>query len=796
MTTRNAMIRFGGAGLLAIAVATTIVIPGVAHAQAAPAEQAADAPMGAEIIVTANKRAERIVDAALAVTAVGGEALLRRNLPQVEDFASQVPGLSVQQAGNRATRIILRGLNSGGAGSTVATVLDEAPISYSNSTSTGAIDIANFDTYDLNRIEVLRGPQGTLYGATAEGGIIKYITTAPDLNDYSAAAEGIVESTSEGGTGWTGRGLVNIPLVSDKLALRATGFYKDIQGYIDNTRLGVEDANRGRRYGGRAQLLFQPSDDFSIRLTALIQDQHFDDGGNLEVVGTAALANAFPQDARPATPTTPAITRREDGSPTPDSALAIANNGRLQNDNYRLSISDNRTYLFSGVVNASLGFADLLSATSYGAVKSTFSNDTTSAPAAPGASFSDVFLGIFQRRITIAGRQDNDLSKFNQELRLSSKPGMEIGGMKFEWQAGAFYTHEKIVFNQFFDFKELDDTLITQPFIPGGSNLPANYSEFSAFATGKLHFSDRFNIEAGGRYSWNWQDVSVTNFAGFLNGPVDTFNPTRRTKQNKFIWSVAPQFRINDETAIYARIATGFRPGGPTLAVPGVPPGVLPDFYLSDSTTNYEIGFKGSLFDKKLSFDLAAFYIDWKDIQIPSLVNTPSGPFVITGNAGKARSKGVEWNLSWSPVRGFTISDVGAYTDAKLTTDAVALGARKNYRLPYVPGFTNTVNLDYRTTLGDRSSAFIGGSWVFTGTRRTDYSPVATAFGYATLPNYSAFNAQAGIQSGKFRTEIFVRNLTDERALTTYRSSGGADLTGQAQILQPRTIGLKLAVNY
>lgn len=775
------MIRFGGTGLLAIAVATMIAIPETALAQAAPAEATADAPTGGDIIVTANKRAERIVDVASAVTAVGGEELLRRNLPQIEDFAAQVPGLSVQQAGNRATRIILRGLNSGGAGSTVATVLDEAPLSYSNSTSNGAIDIANFDTYDLNRIEVLRGPQGTLYGATAEGGIIKYVTNAPDLNKIEAGAEGIIESTKEGGTGWTGRALANLPIVEGKLALRATGFYKDIQGYIDNTRLGVPDANKGRRYGGRAQLLFQPSDDFSIKLGALIQDQHFDDGGNLEVVGTPLAPYVLP-------------TATTDGSITPSSALAIANNGRLQNDNFRLSVSDNRTYLFSGVINANVGFADLLSSTSYGAVKSTFSNDTTSAVAAPGFTFGDFFAGFFGRPITIAGRQDNNLAKFSQELRLSARPGTEIAGMKLEWQAGVFYTHEDIDFNQFYDFVETNGDLITQPLIPGGSILPANYNEFAAFATTKLHFNDRFNIEVGGRFSRNWQDVTVTNFAGFLTGPTDTFNPTLRTKQNKFIWSVAPQFRINDETAVYARVATGFRPGGPTLTPPGVTG--LPTSYLSDSTINYEIGFKGSALDKKLNFDLAAFYIDWKDIQIITVINTPTGPYGITGNAGQARSKGIEWNLSFTPIRGLTFSDVGAYTDAKLTTDAIALGARSGYRLAYVPKFTNTVNIDYKTTLGDRTSAFIGGTWTYTGDRRTTYSATANAFGYALLPSYSMFNAQAGIEYGNIRGEIFVRNLTDDRALTTYSSSGGADLTGQAQILQPRTIGVKLAIKY
>jgi outer membrane receptor protein involved in Fe transport len=775
------MIRFGGAGLLAIA--TAIALPAAAQAQTAPAEATADAPKGGDIIVTANKRAERIVDVASAVTAVSGEELLTRNLPQIEDFANQVPGLAVQQFGNRATRIVLRGLNSGGAGSTVATVLDEAPLSYSNATSNGAIDIANFDTYDLNRIEVLRGPQGTLYGATAEGGIIKYVTNAPDLNDYSAGAEGIAESTNEGGNGYTGRAVVNLPLVTDKLALRATGFYKEVQGYIDNTRLGVKDANKGRRYGGRAQLLFQPSDGFSIKLGALIQDQHFDDGGNLEVVGT---------------PLTPYVgpTATRGGSRTPDSAFAIANNGRLQNDNYRLSPSDNRTYLFTSVINASLGFADLLSATSYGAVKSTFSNDTTSAVAAPGFTFGDFFAGFFGRRITIAGRQDNNLAKFNQELRLSSKPGFAIGGLKLDWQAGAFYTHEDIDFNQFYDFVETNGTVITQPLIPGGSILPANYSEFAAFGTVKLHLNDRFNVEVGGRYSWNWQDVTVTNFAGFLTGPTDTLNPTRRTKESKFIWSVAPQFRINDDTTLYARVATGFRPGGPTLAVPGVPAGVLPEKYLSDSTTNYEIGFKGSLFDKKLSIDLAAFYIDWKDIQIITLVSTPAGPYAITGNAGKARSKGIEWNVAFTPFRGFTISDVGAYTNARLTTDALALGARKDWRLTYVPNFTNTVNVDYKTSIGDRTSAFIGASWAYTGTRRTTYSAAATGYGYALLPSYDAISAQAGIEYHNLRTEIFVRNLTDERALTTYGSSGGADLTGQAQILQPRTIGVKFAIKY
>lgn len=780
MTARNDVIRFAGVALIAIAAAMPVQV----MAQDAPADEAGDPQRGNEIIVTANKRAERIVDVASAVTAVGGEDLVTRNLLQVEDFAAQVPGLSVQPTGNRATRIILRGLNSGGAGATVATVLDEAPLSYSNSTSNGAIDIANFDTYDLNRIEVLRGPQGTLYGATAEGGIIKYVTNAPDLDTYSASAEGIVESTRHGDTGWTARGLVNIPLIDGKLALRASGFYKDIQGYIDNDRLGVADANKGRRYGGRIQLLFVPSDNLSIRLGALIQDQHFDDNGALEVVGTQATPYQAP-------------TATSNGSITPASALAIANGGNLENNSFRLSPSDNRTYLFTSVIDWSAGFADILSATSYGAVKSTFSQDTTSALVAPGFTFGDFFsAAVFGRPITIAGRQDNDLTKFNQEIRLSSKPDSKVFGLNMSWQAGVFYTHEDIVFNQAFDFVEANGTIITAPIIPGGSSIPATYEEFAVFATTKLEFSDRFNIEVGGRNSWNWQVATTTNFAGFLNGPVDIFNAPRKTDQSTFIWSVAPQFWINDDTALYARVATGFRPGGPTLAVPGIPEGALPLFYLSDSTINYEIGIKGSLFDKKFSFDLAAFLIDWEDIQILNAITTPAGPVSITGNAGTARSQGIEWNLSVEPVPGLTISDVGAYTDAKLTIDALALGARDGFRLPYVPDFTNTVNVDYRTKLGDTARGFIGANWVYTGDRRAGYSASPLIFGYSPLPSFSTFNAQGGIEFDTVRFEIFVRNLTDSRGLTTFGSSGGASLTGTAQIVQPRTIGAKISVNF
>ncbi len=759
-----------GAAVLALSAFQAMPVA----AQTAPAAEPVTADT-ADIVVTANKREERLLDVAASVSALRGDALAARRLLQVEDFAAQVPGLSVQPSSNRANRIILRGLNAGGQGATVASIIDEAPLSYSSGTGPGAINIANIDTYDLARVEVLRGPQGTLYGAAAEGGLVKYVTNAPRLDAIEGGAEGTIESVKGGEIGYTGRGFINLPL-GDKLALRATGFYQHIAGYIDAPRRNRQDANDGRRYGGRVQLLFKPSEDLSFRLTALRQDQRFNDDGLINVVGAALF------------PTVPA----------PANQLDSVTSGRFVRNNFTAGVSENRTELYSLVANWTPGSVDILSATSFGRVNSDFVADAsnTQSPALPpGVNFSQALgLFVYGQPVDLRVRQTNNLKKFNQELRIATRPGSTVAGLAVDLQGGVYYTREETTFDQFYDvLRAGTGTLITTPG-GGASTLPATYDEISVFGNAKVHFTPGFSVEVGARNAWNWQDFQVSTSPGVVTGPVGVVNPTRKSNESKLTWSVAPQFKLGETAQIYGRVATGYRPGGPKPVVPNPINPVTPS-YKSDTTTNYEVGFKGQLFDKILTVDVAVFQIDWKDIQISTLVPTATTPFRVPDNAGTARSRGVEWSFALVPARGLTLGVVGAYVDAKLTRDAPGLGAFNGDRLPYVPDWTNTVNLDYRFTLGE-GTVSVGGSWNHIGERRSNFTGDGITIGLVRLPKYDTFSAQLGIELRNIRAELFMRNIGNKYAVLDYTSNSGSGLTGSAQILQPFTAGATIGFKF
>jgi len=743
-----------------------------------------------EVIVTASKRDQRLVDVPMAVTALVGEQLVERNLLQIEEFAEQVPGLHVESIGNRATRIVLRGLNSGGAGATVATLIDEAALSYSSSISNGGIDIANLETYDLNRIEVLRGPQGTLYGAAAEGGIIKYVTNAPKLDQFEGDAETGLESIEQGDTGFTGRGMLNMPFANGKAAFRVSGFYRDLPGYIDNPLIGRKNANDGERYGGRIQLLAEPSDNFSIRLMALMQDQSFNDPGSVELIGAAF---------------TP-------GTRNPKE-FNVANGGDLQWNTILPGFSDNETRLYSAVLEWSTKSVNILSATSFGEINSTFGYDMSFNELAPGFTILEGFAGLFGGPpVGFTSRQTNDLEKFNQEIRFSSPETLDAGSVGWDWQVGVFYSEEDITFDQFFDAIDpvtgevrLTDVLVPAGFPPlplGGQYLPSTYEEISGFGEVVLHFNEKFDLALGGRYSSNEQWAQASSEAGLIFAPFDILYPAVESDETKFTWSFAPSYHLAEDRLLYGRIATGYRPGGPVLPIPGAPD----DFPLSfdpDSTVNYEIGIKGATDNRQFTYDFAAYYIDWTDIQIITrfISETSGQSFSVIGNAGTAVSKGVEWNLAWEPLDGFVISDNGAYIDAKLTESAPGLGGVDGDQLPFVPEWTNALNVDYTTDVGN-TFVTMGATWAYTGDRytgfgsSTDPAQERQPGSHVKLPSYSSFSARVVLNFDRFRVRFYGTNLTDERGLTGYGTGGGFNHTGFGRIIQPRTFGVMVGASF
>jgi iron complex outermembrane recepter protein len=738
---------------------------------------AADTSSGTldEIVVTASKRDEKLKDVAMSITALGGDQLSFRQETGFLDWMAQVPGLSVQTSDPAFSRLILRGQNVGSVGATIATTVDDIPFFMSGAQADGAFFSANVDTYDLQRIEVLRGPQGTLYGAAAEGGIIKYVTNPPNLDKFEGGFSIGGETVKDGDAGGSIKGYLNLPFWDNKAALRVSGVESILPGYIDNPQLGESDINGGASYSLRASLLVKPTDDFTARVSAFEQHLLVHGADTQQVVGAAA------------TPLSPPANQfdRIDGY--------VSNNGIGTKESNSLKY---------GALNLAYDFhwATLSSATSYGKFNLNFVSSLTNSNLAPGVSYGDYFGAlVYGQPIELVGDQVEFVHKFNQEFRLSSDPGNTLFDHGFDWQIGGFFTHESTTLTQPYSVRDATDvdTVLAPPV--GGAIIPGDYKETSGFADVTYHFNKAFDLEVGGRYTSVKQWSQVNTFCCILYGPTDTHFPQLNDKESAHTYSVAPRWHITDDTMLYVRYATGFRPGGPNFPVPGF---TNPPPFTSDSTKNYEVGFRTDLFEKTVSIDVAVFYIDWKNIQILGIVNTPIGPVGINGNSGSATSQGVEYTFSWRPISGLTLALLGAYTNAHLTTDAPGLGGHSGDKLPYVPNLSTTFNVDYRWPVFANFSAYVGGSETYTGTRFTAFSPINTppvpqvVEPHVELPSYSTLQLRAGLDNGHYDIQIYGNNLTNKAGILDYANSGGANQTGLASFIQPRTLGIELNVKF
>ena len=746
---------------LKLAILTALVLAGPLLSQKsaaldAAAAQPSDNPELVTIVVTAEKRAESLANVPMSVSALTGDTLDKLAARDFSDYASMVPGLSLVSGQPGLTRLTLRGQNSGGVGSTVSVYIDESPFGSSNALLNGSVLTGDFDTWDLQRIEVLRGPQGTLYGANSEGGLLKFVTTAPVLGSFSGQVEMTGESVDHGGNGGDIRAVVNLPL-GDRVALRIGGFDQDVAGYIKDPLSGQSDVNEGHKHGGRASLLADPTDDLTIRLTAETQESRYEGTPEVDV--------------------NPVTLQPVHGDLTQERFISEPSSFRYNN--------------YNATIDWNAGPFSILSTTSYGILDSDYVTDATSTVFIPPATTLGDFLGAVIAP-GLGGYIDNsaDLSKFTQELRLTSSASDRL-----EWQVGGYFTHE---------IGELVEHLnaVTLPGA-GPSGLPSleipildsTYKEYAGFGNLTYHFNSQFDIQAGGRFSKNEQTVTE-NITGLLVPVPQLFNTP--SSGHVFTYSFAPQWHVDANTMVYARVASGYRPGGPN-ALPAIAPPTVPREYGSDKTVNVELGVRSTLLDRKLTVDVAAFHVNWTNIQLLEAVNG----YGVNGNGGTAKSQGLEWTVGYIPLQGLTFSLTGAYTDAYLTEDAPTVGGVTGDPLPFVPKWSGALDGEYDWSAFANYKAFVGATWAGVGSRRADFNsqpppnsapPPGTT--EVVLPQYNSVDARIGIDNNHYRVMLYGKNLGDSRGITSYGNNGAPGLNGEVAYIQPRTIGVTLSAKF
>ena len=721
---------------------TLTVAGAVAVALAAAAAGAQTEPAGlGEVIVTAQKRDERIQDVPVSVSVVPGARLTEGGSVQLTDYAAFVPGMFVDSNGTPGqSTISLRGIGPLGSSATVGIYIDETPVGSSgiyNSTSVLTFDLL---PYDVERIEVLRGPQGTLYGASSIGGQLKYVTVAPSLDEFEGkvGAEAL-EVSGGSGTDFNYGARLSFPLVKDSLGLSLSYAKRDLPAYIDNVQTDESDINEGSQEGARVALLWQPSENTSLTLSALRQEVESDFNAQ------------FMED---------------------ETGVALGNG--TSTNLFLDEPFESKLDLYSATLDFDLGFATLTSVTSYSDVEFLVTQDAT-------RSFGALVEAILQlppRTLDADLLNTFDQEKFTQEVRLTSS-----GDGQLEWLVGAFYTEETNNVGQLvsFYFPGTDD--LVPGLNPGALvALPNEYQEYAVFANGTYRFSDAFRLSAGVRWAKNDQDFRQIS-SGALVPPANT---PGESDEDVVTYSLSPEWHVNEDTMVYARVATGYRPGGPNVFIPGVPPTVD-----SDEMSNYELGVKANLANGAVLLEAAAFYMDWEDIQLS--VTFPNGLGGLA-NAGSAESTGVEGSLTWAAGNGFSLGVAAAYTDAKLTSDTQQ-GGQDGDRLPRTPEWSGSVYADYVIETGSNLTWQFGGLVRYVGDRVSDPESQANSI---TADSYTTLDLNAGVTINEHWTlRAYARNVTDEngaisRSIAIANSALGPatpDFIGVVPV-QPRTFGV------
>ncbi len=739
---------------LRLAASTAIIIVLASqsvHAQTSSTDDGAQGRRGGdEIIVTATRRAQSILDVPQSIQAIGGDAIEDLVINNVEDVVSLVPNLNIETNRKFGGRFNIRGFGDQEgaftAFSTVGIYIDDTPLTDAR---------ANFEAglFDIERIEVLRGPQGTLYGEGSLAGTVRIITNKPNVDEYSASLLGRVETTKDGEESYRVGGVVNVPLVKGKAALRVTGSYDDAGGFMDSgpwpTGAPVtEDVNGGSSVYVRAALQFNPTDAISIRPSFTYE---------------SVDAQAGPIDS----------------IALPD--LVGYSNGP---DSFEDELS-----VFALEADIDFGWATLTSSTSY--YDRTFDSIDDDLQAntiidlfiAPSAFTTQTFM--------------RETQTFSQELRLVSAADGPL-----TWLIGGFYRDKELK----------EDTLIlseTIGLVAGDERTffqdnAATFRQIAFFGEANYALNEKLTVTGGLR--WFDEDASsALNFGVFDLGVFGfVLNPeiTPDFSENGVLFKGAATYEVSDDITLYALYSEGYRPGGVNDRLADIG-GMLTaeqlaalGTYQRDETSNYEVGLKSRLFDGRVAFNATAFYIDWSGTQVSS-EPIPGANVVV--NAEGADSIGFETDLMVHVTDRLTFGAAAGYAKAEISADTASASGviPEGSALPHAPKFSGNAYLEYRHPLSNAIDARFRIDTRYTGARQNRVDIVGLSG--APLDEYNIVNALVGIEGEDWSANLYVNNLTNELAeLNSLLFDDGTIGNVAAGFVRnrPRTFGLQVRKDF
>jgi iron complex outermembrane recepter protein len=698
-----------------------------------------------EVVVTAQKRSENLIDVPVPVSVINAQSLVETGQLRLEDYFTQVPGLTVMPSAFGTPQVSIRGITTGGfTNPSVGITVDDVPYGSSSGLASGQ-ELTNFDPGDLQSIEVLRGPQGTLYGASSLGGLLKYVTIDPSLTAVSGQVQLGSESVYNGGNlGYNLRGAVNVPL-DDTLAIYASTFYRTDPGYIDDVLTGQTHVDRAWADGGFIKGLWQPLEAVSLRVTALVQD---------------SWANGISE--------------------------AYSGLGDLQQSAvWGSGVHNRQTQAYSATLTAKLGPVDLTAVSSYSIRRFSEWYDYTS-----------LFSTETQQQFGVTGtpvQATGTTYRFTQEVRLSGSIGPRL-----DWLFGGYYDHQNSPANGGQWAVVPATGQVVGQWVEW--NYPSTYEEIAGFGDVTFHITKRFDLQLGGRESTNRQTYSEYDVGPYVplfeDSPSPFVFPEVHYQDTDFTYLVTPQFKLSPDSMIYARVASGYRPGGPNEQGSAI---LVPRFYNPDTTVNYEIGVKSEVLDHRLLLDASVYYIRWHDIQL-QLINPLNGLFYYA-NGSEAKSQGLELSAQAKPLTGLSITGWIAWNDARLTEPmppASSVFGAAGDRLPYSEPFSANLSLEQTfplTALMQGVTGFVGGDVSYVPDRLGQFASVyLTPPERQDLPAYTKTDLRAGVDYDTWRLSLYVNNVADKRGVL----DGGLDLIPANAFIyiQPRTIGMTVSKTF
>jgi iron complex outermembrane receptor protein len=793
--------------LRAIAAGVPTLIAGMSAAYAQQTQGGLE-----EIIVTATKRAEDLQSVPLSIQALSTQKLEQLNVKQFDDYVKFLPSVSYQSFGPGFAAVYMRGVASGGDGNhsgpspSVGMYLDEQPIT----TIQGALDV---HMYDIERVEALAGPQGTLYGASSQAGTIRIITNKPNPREFDSGYGLEVNSFAGGSEGYLGEAFVNLP-INDRTAVRLVGWYRHDGGYIDNVvhervyptsgivassaRFAEDDYNDADTYGARAALRFDVNDSWTITPQVMGQKQ--------EVNGNFAY----------------------DTSLGKDKVAHIAP-----------EVSDDRWVQAALTVEGKIANLDVMYAGAYLDRKVDTESDYSDYSYwydtlyAYGAYWVDNAGDMVDPSQYIQGV--DDYNRYSHELRIVSDPAN-----RFRVTAGAFLQRQEHDIQQRYKIRgDIADSISITGW-PDTIWLTKQLrvdKEWAVFGEFSFDFTEKLTGTVGGRYFDT--DNSLKGFFGYAAGysssqgeascpggdaatapdfetaPCKTFE--KSTKEDDVTPRVNLTYKFNDDALVYATYSEGFRPGGINRR------GTLPP-YLADWLKNYELGWKSTWLDNRLRFNGAVFQQNWDDFQFALL---GANGLTEINNAGAAEIKGVEMDLTWQLTDGLGLSAGVAYLDSELTenfcgfTDAngkpitsnpCPLGVDDNNdgiedtappeapegtQLPVTPEWKANATLRYEFPVNGFDS-FVQGSVIYSGERESDLR-IAERELLGKLPSYTIADFSAGFGKDTWRLELYVNNAFDETAeMSRFVQCLESVCGDQIYVIpqRPRQVGLKFSQDF